>query len=107
MAVLLLDWDFHTNGDDDPEYNKKAAAANEFASKAGRERRKLAKSTWAVLTSQTPAEVYADFKRVVLANVGAATFVGEDRVNVTHLRRPFAGFMLDEVREWLRANLQE
>lgn len=35
MAVLLLDWDFHIEGDDDPEYNKKAAAANKFAKRRG------------------------------------------------------------------------
>lgn len=107
MAVLLLDWDFHTKGDDDPEYDKKAAAANKFASKAGEERRKLAKSTWAILTSQMPAELYAEFKRAVLANVAATKLRDEDRVNVAHLRGPFAGFMHKDVREWLTANLEK
>ena len=105
MAVLLLDWDFHMESVDDPVYAEKADAARDFAKTAGSDRRELALTTWAILTAQTSAELYADFKAAVLANVSGYNWHTEDRVNVAALEGPYVGHNLKTTIAWLRKHL--
>lgn len=105
--LLLLDWDFRTTGKGDAVYEAKAAAAREFAETAGDDRRKLAKTTWAILTTKTPAELYIAFKKAVLAEVDDDSLRQGDRVNVLPVAAPYAGFTNDSIRAWLKQHLSE
>lgn len=87
MAVLLITYDLNSPGKDYADLLR-AIKSVEWA--------RLSESSYAVKTNLTPAQVFDSLKQYLDRN---------DHLYIINLKRPYAGFGLQEVNNWLEKNL--
>ena len=88
MAALLVTYDLDSPGQKHTKVLEKIKAFNSWA--------RLSESSYAVVTSSTPQQVYDQFKPLLDSN---------DTIWIITLKKPYSGFGSKKVINWLDANL--
>jgi hypothetical protein len=90
MSVLLVTYDLNKEGKSKVDYDKFYKIRNSYPYA------KLSESSYALLTEETPAALYDKLKGVIDAN---------DYIYIINLKRPYAGYGLKSVNDWLEKHL--
>jgi CRISPR-associated endonuclease Cas2 len=86
MAVLLVTYDLNKEGKSKVDYNKFYKLRNSY------NYARLSESSYALQTDESPDTVFNKMRAVIDEN---------DFIYIINLKRPYTGFGLEEVNNWL------